>query len=164
METEAILVTTAGTQKGPNRIVVGVDGSTNSKAALRWAAKLAPTLGAHLDVVTAWQFPVFSTMNPDVMSAGLLPAYPELWHPEADAKKVQDLTLMDVFKGAPPPGLTNAVEEGQPASVLLDAAEGATMLVIGSRGHGGFAGLLLGSVSRTCTEHAKCPVLVVHGD
>jgi len=157
-------VTTAGMQKAPHRIVVGVDGSANSKAALRWAAKLAPTLDAHLDVVTAWQFPVLATMNPDFMSAGMLPAYPELWHPELDAKKMQAATLLDVFKDEPPPGLTHAVEQGQASSVLIKAAEGADMLIIGSRGHGGFAGLLLGSVSRTCVEHAKCPVLVVHGE
>lgn len=157
-------MTTAGTQQAPNRIVVGVDGSALSKAALRWAAKLAPTLDAHLDVVTAWQFPMVATMNPDVMNAGVLPDFPELWHPEIDAKKVQDETLKDVFKDAMPPGLTHAVEQGQAASVLLRASEGAAMLIVGSRGHGGFTGLLLGSVSRTCAEHAKCPVLVIHAE
>lgn len=164
MEVEAIAVTTADTQAAQPRIVVGVDGSANSRAALRWAAKLAPTLNAHLDVITSWQFPVLTSLNSDVMGGGLMPVYPEIWHPEIDAKKMQVAALNAVFNGQFPPGLTHSIEQGQATSVLVKASEGAEMLVIGSRGHGGFAGLLLGSVSRACVEHAKCPVLVVHGE
>jgi nucleotide-binding universal stress UspA family protein len=68
-----------------------------------------------------------------------------------------------VFGGRRPPGLRTDVREGNAARVLLEASEGARMLVVGSRGHGGFAGLLLGSVSAACAEHASCPVLVLHG-
>ena len=56
------------------------------------------------------------------------------------------------------------VQEGLPAKVPLDESKGATMLIVGSRGHGGFSGMLLGSVSANCAEHATCPMLVIHGD
>ena len=62
-----------------------------------------------------------------------------------------------------PARLQATVADGSPAKTLLQISEGARMLVVGSRGHGGFTGLLLGSVSAACTEHAHCPVLVVHG-
>lgn len=70
-------------------------------------------------------------------------------------------TLDEVFGSQRPPGLTVVVEQGPARNVLLDASDGAEMLV-GSRGHGGFVGLLLGSVSAACAEHAHCPVVVIH--
>ena len=162
MDAEAIPVTVQDVQKPANRIIVGVDGSPESKAALRWAARLAPTLGCTITAVTAWQFPVFVGLNPGVMNAGMVPDFPELWHPEQDAKQLLEASLLEVFADERPAGLTLSVEHGQPASVLLDASKAATMLIVGSRGHGGFAGLLLGSVSSAVSEHSACPVLVVH--
>jgi nucleotide-binding universal stress UspA family protein len=78
--------------------------------------------------------------------------------------KVLDDAVLAVFGDQLPEGLRLLVQEGGAAKVLLDAGEGAVMLVVGSRGHGGFAGLLLGSVSANVAEHASCPVFIVHGD
>ena len=87
----------------------------------------------------------------------------DAWDPIADATKCLTDSVDEVFGAERPVGLRMLVREGLPAKVLLDESKGAIMLIVGSRGHGGFSGLLLGSVSATCAEHAKCPVLVVHG-
>jgi nucleotide-binding universal stress UspA family protein len=79
-------------------------------------------------------------------------------------EKVLEDTLQAAFGDQLPAGMVAEVREGGAARVLLDAAEGASLLVVGSRGHGGFAGLLLGSVSANVAEHASCPVLIIHGD
>lgn len=155
-------MTTQDTHKPSNRIVVGVDGSDPSKAALRWAVRLAPTLGCTIDAVTAWQYPVVADLNPGFLSAGVMPDYAALFDAEAFAKEGLEQTLQEVFADGRPAGLTTAVVHGQPASVLVTESDGASMLIVGSRGHGGFTGLLLGSVSAAVAEHAKCPVLVVH--
>jgi nucleotide-binding universal stress UspA family protein len=145
---------TEGPGAGAGRIVVGVDGSRPSKQALRWSAHLAATFGAGLDAVTAWDFPAAYGWS----------AVPSDWDPARDMRKVLDESLQEVFGDQPPAGLRRRVLEGGAAKVLLDASQGAIMLVVGSRGHGGFAGLLLGSVSSNVAEHASCPVLVIHGD
>jgi nucleotide-binding universal stress UspA family protein len=137
------------------RIVVGVDGSPSSQHALRWAARLADALGLSLEAVTSWHYP---------QTYGWSLAYADDWQPSEDARRVQETAVGEVFGDARPSDLVTEVVEGPAARVLLDAARGAAMLVLGSRGHGGFAGLLLGSVSSACAEHADCPVLVVHGD
>ena len=146
-------MTTASGASEP-RIIVGVDGSEPSQQALRWAARFAATFGAQLQAVTAWEYPP---------SFGWAAIAPE-WNPAQDMRKVLDDTVVAVFGDQPPPGLQLLVREGVAAKVLLDASEGATLLVVGSRGHGGFAGLLLGSVSANVAEHAPCPVFIVHGD
>jgi nucleotide-binding universal stress UspA family protein len=141
-----------GTASG--RIVVGVDGSAPSERALRWAASLAAAFGARLELVTAWDVPAsygFASVPPD-------------WDPAGDMRKVLDETVRAVFGDQPPAGLQRQVREGGAAKVLIEASQGAIMVVVGSRGHGGFAGLLLGSVSANVAEHASCPVLVIHGD
>jgi nucleotide-binding universal stress UspA family protein len=86
------------------------------------------------------------------------------WDPAIGMEKALVDTLDLVFGAERPADLQVRVQEGHPTKVLLDAARGARMLVLGSRGHGGFAGLLLGSVSSACAERATCPVVVVHGD
>jgi nucleotide-binding universal stress UspA family protein len=136
------------------RIVVGVDGSESSKNALRWAAKLAQATGDTIEAVTAWHYP----------QAYGWPTVMEDWRPDVDADKVLQETLDEVFGPQRPPGLSAVVTEGNARDVLLAAGRGAEMLVVGSRGHGGFTGLLLGSVSAACAEHARCPVVVVHED
>ena len=145
---------TAEQNPEPTRIVVGVDGSPESKTALRWAARLAAAIGATVQAVIAWEFP--QTYGWPVAVDG--------WRPDVDAAKVVQDTIDEVFGPQRPTGLETVVTEGHPSDVLLGAGKDALMLVVGSRGHGGFAGLLLGSVSAACAEHAHCPVLVVHGD
>jgi nucleotide-binding universal stress UspA family protein len=137
-----------------NRIVVGVDGSESAKGALRWAARFAKTSGATIDAVIAWHFPA---------TAGWA-VVPEDWDPAGDASTVLNRAVDAVFPDGRPVGMRLIVEQGYPAKVLLDNSAGAELLIVGSRGHGGFVGLLLGSVSSHCAEHATCPVLVVHGD
>jgi nucleotide-binding universal stress UspA family protein len=135
------------------RIVVGVDGSSHSEKALLWGAHLAATYGADLVAVGAWDYP----------AAVGWASVPEEWHPDQDMEQVLGETLRSVFGAHTPAGLRTVVREGGAAKVLLEESKDATMLVVGSRGHGGFAGLLLGSVSANVAEHATCPVLVVHG-
>lgn len=136
-----------------DRVVVGVDGSDPSKHALRWGMFLAQTTGATLDAVMAWMIPAV---------AGVV-AMPENWNPERDAADALHDTVTEVFGEHPPVPVRETVAEGGAARVLLDASEGARILVVGSRGRGGFSSLLLGSVSAACAEHALGAVLVVHG-
>lgn len=141
-----------------DRIVVGVDGSEPSKHALLWAAFIAEATGSTIDAIAAWEF----ISGWAQMGAGWT-AIPEGWDPSGDAERSLVATVDDVFGEHRPAGLTLSAREGNAAKVLLEASAGARMLVVGSRGHGGFAGLLLGSVSAACAEHAICPVLVLHG-
>ena len=135
-------------------VVVGVDGSDRSVPALEWAAGEAAAHGHALRVVTAWSIPVTA------LSPGGLPAPYPIDELESDARAAQDAVIA---KATMPAGLDveHHVVEGGPGAVLLDASEGADLVVIGSRGHGGFAGLLLGSVGQQVTGHAACPVVVV---
>jgi Universal stress protein UspA and related nucleotide-binding proteins len=136
------------------RIVVGVDGSAGSKLALQWAQRLARTEQASIDIVAAWEYP--NTLG--------WAAVPDGYTPKDDLEKAVSQVVDEAFGPERPSHLQIAIREGHPAKVLLDASAGALLLVVGSRGHGGFAGLLLGSVSARVAELATCPVLVVHGD
>jgi nucleotide-binding universal stress UspA family protein len=136
------------------RIVVGVDGSPQSQQALRWAARIAGPIGARIEAVAAWNFPA---------SYGWA-APPSGWDPARDTRKELTGTVDEVFGAHRPKDIELLVREGGAARVLLEEAKGATMVIVGSRGHGGFTGLLLGSVSANVAEHAGCPVLVVHGE
>lgn len=137
-----------------DRIVVGVDGSAESALALRWGARIAAAEGTGITVVAAWEYPATYEWA----------AWPEGYSPETDMEKAAQDVVDAVFGAQRPADLEVLVYEGHPVSVLLKASKGARMLVVGSRGHGGFVGLLLGSVSARVAEHATCPVLVVHGD
>jgi nucleotide-binding universal stress UspA family protein len=143
----------AGPEGSERRIVVGVDGSRHSVDALRWAAYQASALGARLEAVTAWEYPA---------SFGWA-AVPTDWDPAKDMEKVLRDAVREAFGDQLPSGLDLQISEGGAARVLIEAGQGATMLVVGSRGHGGFAGMLLGSVSAIVAEHASCPVLIIHG-
>lgn len=86
----------------------------------------------------------------------------EAWHPDTDAVEALEAAVRDVAGDDRPDELEAITRQGQPTKVLLDLSRDAALLVVGSRGHGGFAGLLLGSVSAACAERARCPVLVMH--
>lgn len=136
-------------------IVAGVDGSPSSRAALRWAASFAAMSGARLDVVMAWHIPT------TFAGPGYIPAVSNL---SVDYEKVLNEVVDEVFGADRPPYMTLLVREGNAAHLLIEASKDADLVVVGSRGHGGFAGLLLGSVSAKLAEHASCPVLIHHGD
>lgn len=133
-------------------IVVGVDGSTSSLAALGWGAHQAELTGSALRAVTVWEWP--TTYGYPV------PLAPD-FNPAADAAKVLDDAVAGVRQAHPTIEIRTSVVEGSTAKVLVDASKGAELLVVGSRGHGGLAGMLLGSVSEHCAAHAHCPVLVI---
>ncbi|MCZ4098921.1 universal stress protein [Streptomyces sp. SID13666] len=137
------------------RIVVGVDGSESSKAALLWAVHQAELTGGAVEAVIAWERPLawYALAAPGSGSydfGGLAGGY-----------------LGRVIDSAIGPDRQVEIRprtlEGHPAAVLLDAARGARLLVVGGRGHGGFGEAVLGSVSQHCVQHAPCPVVVVRG-
>jgi nucleotide-binding universal stress UspA family protein len=140
-------------------IVVGVDRSASAKAALRFALEEARLRQAIVRVVYAWQF------RPYGRSAGfegvplVLGADLDGFHRAAAAEL--DAIVAETAPGAGGFGIEKRVEQGDPATVLIDQSRDAELLVVGSRGHGGFASLLLGSVSQLCAQHAACPVVIV---
>jgi nucleotide-binding universal stress UspA family protein len=134
-----------------HRIVVGVDGSVQSERALDWAITQAQRGGATLEIVTAWTFPMalgyaFTATVNEVRQA---------------AQNVVDGAIARVAKVAPDVIVRGHPAEESPGPALVTASEGAELLVVGSRGIGGFKELLLGSVSQFCTGHASCSVAVV---
>lgn len=135
-------------------IVVGVDGSEQSTVALRWAGRVATATRSSIDVVGVWHVPMVYGWAGE----------PDEWTPGADAEKCLTEAVDAVFGTERPAGLRLIVREGSAAERLLEESDGAMMLVLGSRGLGGFAGMLLGSVSASCVHHATCPVLVIRGD
>jgi nucleotide-binding universal stress UspA family protein len=141
----------SGSQAAERRIVVGVDGSASSVDALRLAARNAAAFGVPLEAVTAWHLP-----------AGFEVPLLVGWSPEQDAHARLETAAESVFGANRPTWFHTTTRRGPAARVLIEESEGAEMLVLGSRGRGGFVGLLLGSVSSTCAEHARCPVLIVH--
>jgi nucleotide-binding universal stress UspA family protein len=139
------------------RIVVGVDGSPNGTSALRWAITHARRTGARIETITAWHHPPMIGYE-----HGRSPVMYDGESVAAIAEKLLKGTVADIAgRQNQPVEIHTRVVQGHPAQVLLEAATGAQLLVVGSRGHGAFAGMLLGSVSRHCVEHAPCPVVVV---
>jgi nucleotide-binding universal stress UspA family protein len=137
------------------RIVVGIDDSPGARAALRWALDLAPVVGAEVEAVLVYNFELAWV---DVGSD-----YQATWMQHA-ATRAQEKLRGFIDEAAPEPRpvpIRPLVVEGTPAAALIAIAEHADLLVVGSRGRGGFVGLLLGSVSQRCVEHAHCPVVVV---
>jgi len=131
------------------RILVGVDGSDHSVAALRGASRIAAAMHANIRAVSAWEYPTMFYPVPD-------------WSPKDDAAKALDAALEQAFGTDLPANLEREVLCGNAPKVLIEQSKDADMLVLGSRGHGGFTGMLLGSVSAACAQHAHCPVLILH--
>lgn len=136
------------------RIVVGVDGSEGSVAALRWAVEEASIRGAVVEAVSAFHVPY-------VGAASVMPMMldPKEFEDAAIAVLRKVVEAVDASSLDEP--VVELVVEGPASTVLVEAGRGASMLVVGARGHGGLSGMLLGSISRQVTEHATVPVVVV---
>ncbi|WP_225802012.1 universal stress protein [Streptomyces sp. NK15101] len=141
---------------GTSRVVVGVDGSPSSYAALRWAVRQARRTGATLDVVGVHEVPGATGWSAPPVDA--------TFDEEQAVKELsEELDSVLSLIGEVPP-LERHVVRGNPAEVLVEASARAELLVVGSRGRGGFASLLLGSVGQQCAVHASCPVVIVRAD
>jgi len=136
------------------KIVVGVDGSEGSVEALRMAGRLAPALDASIHAISCWHFPP--------IYEGYVP--PDFDAFEASTKKKLEAAVEQAFGEKPPADLSTELLRGPAPELLVEAGKEAVMLVVGRRGHGGFRGMHLGSVSSACVSHAACPVLVLHED
>jgi nucleotide-binding universal stress UspA family protein len=142
-------------------IVVGVDGSDSSRAALAWALAEAKLRGSTLRAVHAWMIPALGTgeapwamMPPD--------SYVEVSADEIE-KATHDALDRELAEAGPDPGLAveRFVQEGPAADVIVDASKDAELVVVGTRGRGAIKTLLLGSTSQHVIQHATCPVVVV---
>jgi nucleotide-binding universal stress UspA family protein len=144
-----------------NLIVVGVDRSEGAKAALAFAHEEARLRGATLRAVQAWQL----GYNGYVGYTGFEGAAPAIGGDPSELRAAAAAALDSTLREAlPSPGdvkIEQRVVEGTAGAVLVDESRNADLLVVGSRGHGGFAQLLLGSVSQQCAHHAACPVVIV---
>ncbi|MEW1636898.1 universal stress protein [Streptomyces sp. NPDC093801] len=143
------------TQHEAPRIVVGVDGSPSSRTALRWAVAYAGLVGAAVEAVTAWEIPGEASWSAPAVDAEF---------DEEEAEKLLVDEVRTVLGEAGSRLVRERLVHGHPVEVLVDAAEGADMLVVGSRGRGGFRRALLGSVSQQVALHAPCPVTIVRPD
>jgi len=139
------------------RVIVGVDGSAESAAALEWAARYAAAMGASITAVLAWHYP----------PAGLAPAA----HPQpltddvrAQLQHVLDTSVAGIAGRLPDGSVQTRIAYGHPAQVLTAESADADLLVVGNRGHGGFTGMTVGSVSMHCVTNSHCPVVVVRGE
>jgi nucleotide-binding universal stress UspA family protein len=148
-ETEGNPMTTRSRQ---DKIIVGVDGSDASIEALRQAHHLASALGTGVEGWICWDFPVgheaYEMMGTDGFSR--------------QASEILRDAMTRAFGAELPANVRSRLVLGAARQSLIDASRFASFLVVGRRGHGGFNGLLLGSVSAACVAHAHCPVLVVH--
>ena len=131
-------------------VVVGIDGSECSTAALEWAASYAEAMGTTVHAVAVWKHP--SSMEFD-MEGGP-------WDREGSCRKKTEKQVALVAARHPGLEIDLEVVQGGAAQVLIDASQKAALLVVGTRGHSGFANLMLGSTSTRCVHAANCPVVV----
>jgi nucleotide-binding universal stress UspA family protein len=141
----------SATASETGRIVVGFDGSDSSSAALAWAVRQAGLTDSTLDLVMTWEWP---------NSYGWAVPIPDDFDPESDVRKVLNTAVAGILAEQPDLKLEPQLISGHPAPALVEASKGAELLVVGSRGHGEFVGMLVGSVSEYCVTNAHCPVLV----
>ncbi len=139
---------------GAKGIVAGIDGSAASLRALEWAARQAEFTGAALEVVAAWEWPESFGWS----------AIPSEYNPEQDAQQMLEPLVAALRAAHPQIAISMKVVEGHPAPVLVRESQGAELLVVGSRGHGEFVGMLIGSTSQHCVTNAACPVVVFRED
>ncbi|HEY1094986.1 MAG TPA: universal stress protein [Glycomyces sp.] len=137
------------------RVMVGIDGSPTSVRALQWALQYAERTGAKIEAVHAWQIPT-SYGAPVAVLPGENFA--------ATAERALDETVDRELGGRKDLEVERVAELGYPPKVLVERSKSADLMVVGSRGRGGFAGTLLGSVSLHCVTHAGCPVVVVRAN
>ncbi len=137
---------------GQSLIVVGVDGSPASRAALEWAVAQAELTGSPVDAVSVWQWPAN-------YGAPLVPLSD--YDPGADAARTLSAVVAPFAQAHPAVEIRERVVHGYAAQALVEAAKNASLLVVGSRGHSELVGVLLGSVSEHCVSHAQCAVVVV---
>ncbi len=135
-----------------NRVVVGIDGSAASEEALIWAAEESRVRGAVLEIDHVWSLP-------NLGYGGFVAQIDDF---EKDAKELLERVTDQARKNHPDLTIESNLLEGPPAPALIVRGKRADLLVVGSRGHGGFAGLMLGSVSQQLVHHAEFPIVVVH--
>ncbi len=135
-----------------NRVVVGIDGSAASEEALAWAAEESRVRGAVLEIDHVWSLP-------NLGYGGFVAQIDDF---EKDAKDLLERVTDQARKNHPDLTIESHLLEGPPAPALIVRGKRADLLVVGSRGHGGFAGLMLGSVSQQLVHHAEFPIVVVH--
>jgi nucleotide-binding universal stress UspA family protein len=133
------------------RIVVGIDGSAASKEALLWAARQAELTHSSLEIVTTWDWPP---------SYGWAIPFPDGFDPEKGVHAMVEKAASDAQAQHPAIVIATRSLQGHPAPILVEASKGADLLVVGSRGHGEFVGMLIGSVGEYCATNAHCPVLI----
>jgi nucleotide-binding universal stress UspA family protein len=143
---------------GDRRIVVGVDGSACARKALAWAIEEAKLRGDVVVALHACPYPLLApTMD------GVAPVLPGPDY-DRDSQRLLEREIQTVRGGPDGVKVTPRVSELSPAPALVRASDGADLLVLGSRGLGGFTGMLLGSVGSHCSQHAKCPVVIIRDD
>ncbi|MFC4241754.1 universal stress protein [Gryllotalpicola reticulitermitis] len=140
--------TVAAASSAAYRVVVGVDGSQPSVGALKAAARIATDSGATLVAVVAWQMPPFEGTSPSGYS------------PEDDARRILAEAEAAAFGGELPARYERTFVDHPPVAALIDESRNADLVVVGTRGHGGVIGMLLGSVSAAVAQYAHCPVLI----
>jgi len=148
-------MTVSKTIEARGGILVAHDGSTHAEGALRTAARLATALKTHVTVVRAWN--LSTAPRPDSRAVDYMPPFEDF---EAATLAALEHDVSPIRAHNPDVGITTTVVHGSPAKKLIEASTSVDMIVMGSRGHGGFAGLVLGSVSEQVVRHAHCPVFV----
>jgi nucleotide-binding universal stress UspA family protein len=151
-----------GEGSGQELVMVGVDGSAESVAALRWAARYATATGARVRALLAWRYPAAVGEAPVGVAPEAIRA-----QTEAQMHETLDEAIAKAYADQETAGVEKSTAYGHPAQALIEASKEADLLVVGSHGHGAFTGMTLGSVSIHCVTVAFCPVVVVrhsHGN